>query len=100
MYNKKNLVSCSPPIVPTDAHISNHSAQNIYLEGMKVIFQCNNGSHAVLTTMCDASGSWSPHPSELDCTILGLGTLLYRLHGYYTTGLSEHIVHCIIVSTR
>ena len=64
-------VSCSAPVVPTDAHISNQSA-SVYLEGTKVTFQCDNVSHAVLTTMCHANGNWCPPPSELACNPSGI----------------------------
>ena len=57
-------------LMPT---ISNQSASvYVYLEGTKVIFQCNNVSHTELTTTCHADGSWRPPPSELDCTTSGI----------------------------
>ena len=67
-------VSCSAPAVPTDTHISYQSA-SVYLEGTKVTFQCDNVSHAILTTVCHADGNWSPPPSELDCNPSGIHAL-------------------------
>ena len=58
-------VSCSAPLVLSNAHIADQS-NSIYLEGTKVTFQCNNGSQALLTT-CHANGDWIPPPDELDC---------------------------------
>ena len=59
-------VSCIAPTVPTNAHISNQSS-GVYILGTKVTFQCDNASHAALTTVCQADGNWTPPPSELDC---------------------------------
>ena len=58
---------CSAPIVPTDAHISDQST-GVYLEGTNITIQCDDVSHAALTTVCHADGIWRPLPSELDCT--------------------------------
>ena len=58
-------VSCSAPLVPSNAHIADQS-NSIYLEDTKVTFQCDNGSLALLTT-CHANGDWIPPPDELDC---------------------------------
>ena len=62
------IVSCTAPVIPIDAHISDQSA-SIYQEGANVTFQCDNVSNAMLTTVCHANGNWSPLPSQLDCTV-------------------------------
>ena len=61
-------VSCIAPPVPTNAHISFQSS-SVYIEGTKVTFQCDNVSHAALTSVCQANGSWTPSPSELVCSL-------------------------------
>ena len=57
-------VSCIAPPVPTNAHISFQS-YSVYIEGANITFQCDNAS---LTSVCHASGNWTPPPSELDCS--------------------------------
>ena len=63
----------SAPTVPTNAHISDQST-GVYLEGTNVTIQCNNVPHAELTTVCHSNRSWSPLPSELDCTMYSTST--------------------------
>ena len=63
-------VSCLAPPVPSNAHISNRSS-GVYIERTKVTIQCDNVSHTALTTVCQADGSWTPPPSELDCNPSG-----------------------------
>ena len=58
---------CSAPAVPTGAHIR-YQSTGFYLEGTNIIIQCDDVSHAALTTVCHADGSWRPPPSKLACT--------------------------------
>ena len=70
-------VSCSAPLVPTNAHISNESRNMVYLEGTNVTFQCNSRLQLSLTSTCHNNGDWIPLPSELDCNPSNSGIWLY-----------------------
>ena len=73
-----SVTICSAPPVPSNAHIIATSDNIIlFIEGTNITFQCDHQSHSVLTAMCHVNRSWSPSPSELDCT-----SSLGRCHTY------------------
>ena len=63
-----HVVSCGLPELPTPANDTVVDVDSTH-EGSTVTFLCADGEET-LSIKCMSNGSWTPEPSEINCSVL------------------------------
>ena len=66
LYHLHRPVSCGDPTPPSNGSIGDYEST---AEGTAVNYHCNDGliPGGEMVTTCQADGTWSPDPAELEC---------------------------------